>query len=56
MKAIADFVKDFDSQKHKDFEGDKTLDDDPIADMSILVESLKSIFGELEAVNEIMVS
>jgi len=56
MAAIAAFVQDFNSQKHKDIEGDETLEDDPIADMSILVESLKSIFSELEAVNEIMVS
>merc|ERR1719265_14017 len=56
MKAIEKFVEEFNKQKHKDLESDETLEDDPIADMSILVESLKAIFAELEAVNEIMVS
>ena len=56
MKAIADFVEEFNKQKHRDLAEDGTLEDDPIADMSILVESLKAMFSELEAVNEIMVS
>lgn len=56
MKAIGDFVDEFNKQKHRDLPEDGTLEDDPIADMSILVESLKAIFAELEAVNEIMVS
>lgn len=56
MKAIGDFVDEFNKIKHRELPEDGTLEDDPIADMSILVESLKAIFAELEAVNEIMVS
>jgi len=56
MKAIDDFTAEFNKQKHKDLADGETLEDDPIADMSILVESLKAVFAELEAVNEIMVA
>merc|ERR1719265_206834 len=56
MKAIGDFVEEFNKIKHRELPEDGTLEDDPIADMSILVESLKAMFSELEAVNEIMVS
>jgi len=56
MKAIDDFTAEFNKQKHKDLAEGETLEDDPIADMSILVESLKAVFAELEAVNEIMVA
>jgi len=56
MQAIKAFTDEFNKQKHRDLPEDGTLESDPIADMSILVESLKAIFSELEAVNEIMVS
>lgn len=56
IKAIEDFTAEFNKMKHRDLEEDGTLEDDPIADMSILIESLTAIFAELEAVNEIMVS
>lgn len=56
MKAIQDFVDEFNKAQHKDITEDETLEQDPIADMSILVCSLQAIFAELEAVNEIMVS
>jgi hypothetical protein len=56
MKTIDDFVVEFNKQKHRDLPEDGTLEDDAIADMSILTEALRAIFSELEAVNEIMVS
>lgn len=56
MKAMANFAAEFNKQKHRDLPAGGTLEDDPIADISILTESLKAIFEELEAVNTIMVS
>jgi len=56
MKAIDDFTTDFNAISHEPITEGQTLEEHPIADMSILVESLKAIFHELEAVNEIMVS
>jgi len=54
--AIQKFVDEFNKLKHKDITEDETLEQDPIADMSILVCALQAIFAELEAVNEIMVA
>lgn len=56
MKAVDNFVIEFNKEKQRDLPADGTLEDDPVADISILVCSLKAIFGELEAVNEIMVA
>lgn len=56
MKALDDFTTDFNAISHAPITEGQTLEDHPIADMSILVESFKAIFHELEAVNEIMVS
>lgn len=53
---IQTFVDEFNKMRHKDITADDTLEQDPIADMSILVCSLQAIFQELEMVNEIMVS
>lgn len=52
--AIEAFVKEFNSQKMREIGSDGTLEDDPVADMSILVTSLQAIFNELEAVNREM--
>jgi len=54
--ALQKFVDEWNKLKHKDITEDETLEQDPVADMSILVCSLQAIFAELEAVNEIMVS
>jgi len=56
MEALAAFAAEFNKQKHRDIDADGTLEDDPVADISILYESLKAIFGELEAVNTTMVA
>jgi hypothetical protein len=56
MKALDDFAAEFNKVKHRDFPADGTLEEDPIADISILSESLKAIFEELEAVNTIMIA
>jgi len=56
MTALDAFVADFNKQKHRGLPKDGTLEDDPVADISILVCSLQAIFAELEAVNEILVS
>merc|ERR1719265_529604 len=44
MKALDDFAVEFNKQKHRDLPEDGTLEDDPVADISILSESLKAIF------------
>jgi len=56
MDALDAFATEFNKQKHRNIAADETLEDDPIADISILSESLKAIFEELEAVNSIMVA
>lgn len=56
LKAIEDFVTEFNKQKPRAIAENETLEEDPVADISILVCSLQAIFGELEAVNDIMVS
>lgn len=53
-KAIENFVKAFNGGEMREIADDGTLEDDPIADMSILVSSLQAIFDELEAVNREM--
>jgi hypothetical protein len=55
-KALDTFATEFNKQKHRELPADGTLEDDPIADISILSESLHAIFEELEAVNSVMMS
>jgi len=55
-KALDEFVAEFNKQKQRVLAKDGTLEDDPVADISILVCSLQAIFAELDAVNEIMVA
>merc|ERR1719265_285316 len=54
MQAIDSFSADFNKQKQPEIPADATLEEDPVADISILVCSLQAIFTELEAVNTIM--